>query len=169
MSVRLATNEDAVGLGTLIREALEDAPSAEIEVWEVEADPLALGRRLVEAGPDEDAGFVLVAEIRGEMAGIARVVRRSLARSRHVGEVQLVVHPSARGTGVGRALLETVVRQAATSEGPQLRKLVARAAEDDAGLVGLLVALGWERERSETAGLCRGGRLIDVLVFRWWV
>jgi acetyltransferase len=66
---------------------------------------------------EEDDRIVLVAELDGEVVGMAHVAPSSAANAPHRAEVQRVaVAESARGTGVGRDLMAAVEEAAGARE-----------------------------------------------------
>lgn len=80
----------------------------------------------VEAGVQQ----VWIARGDGQVAGTIGLVRTTLPNARHRAEVaKLVVRPSARGRGVGRALL-TAVERAAAAEGLTLLVLDTETGSD---------------------------------------
>jgi ribosomal protein S18 acetylase RimI-like enzyme len=82
--------------------------------------------------------------------------------SDHVGEVRLVVAPSARGTGLGRDLARHALVQAV---GAGLRKLVVEVVPDQGPALALFTGLGFTGEallRDQIRG--RDGELRDLMV-----
>jgi L-amino acid N-acyltransferase YncA len=82
--------------------------------WDGMRDGLATFETEVPAWPEWDAGHLehhrLVAEILGEVVGFAALARVSTRRCyAGVAENSVYVARSARGLGVGRALLETLI------------------------------------------------------------
>jgi GNAT superfamily N-acetyltransferase len=76
---------------------------------------------------------VLVAELDGEVAGMAHIVPSKAANAPHRAEVQRVaVAAGARGTGVGRELLEAV-EEIAFARGLTLLWLTTHEGSDAAG------------------------------------
>jgi ribosomal protein S18 acetylase RimI-like enzyme len=63
--------------------------------------------------------------------------------SSHVGEVRLVVDPEHRGRGIGRELARQAVLEAVELK---LAKLVVEVISDQAALIGMFRALGFEPE-----------------------
>ena len=150
---------DIVPLGELALEAITSAHSSPQELDEVPQSPLILGEEISLRG-DEDLAPI-VAEISGDLAGFASFERRSMARSAHVVEVRLLVHPEARRQGVGHRLMEAVHRR---FEGhSSVHKLVMIVAADDDALLRLLEsASGWVREQRCRSAWARGAGRVDV-------
>ena len=82
--------------------------------------------------------------------------------SSHVGEVRLVVDPARRGRGLGRALARRAVLDALDLG---LSKLVVDVIADQAALVGMFRALGFEPEALLTDHVRdRSGEMRDLMV-----
>lgn len=146
---RVAGARDAFALGTLVREGLAQAPSAEVAPHELDDDALSLGVNVLGgAGVD-----VVVAEVDGFLAGLVRVARRDFLRAQHIADIQLLVHPAARGSGAGQALLGHVWE--AFVVGGVYGKLAARVADDDPGSLAIFRRAGWVLERTERGALAR--------------
>jgi L-amino acid N-acyltransferase YncA len=85
----------------------------------------------------------LIAEDDGVIVGTAALVQDPLGWSAHVGEVRLLVSAGRRGGGVGRDLLEAMLR-VASERG--LAKLTAAMTPDQAGAIALFESLGFRGE-----------------------
>lgn len=85
----------------------------------------------------------LIAEDDGVIVGTAALVQDPLGWSSHVGEIRLLVAPERRGTGVGRDLLQAILR-IASERG--LAKLTAAMTPDQAGAIALFESLGFRGE-----------------------
>ncbi len=85
----------------------------------------------------------LVAEDDGVIVGTAALVQDPLGWSAHVGEVRLLVSHERRGVGVGRDLLEAMLR-VANERG--LAKLTAAMTPDQQGAIALFESLGFRSE-----------------------
>jgi len=97
----------------------------------------------------------------GEVIGSVAVVPLH-GWSSHVGEIRLVVDPAARGHGTGRALARKAVLDAMDLG---LAKLVVEVIADQAALVGMFRALGFEPEALLADHVRdRQGELRDLLV-----
>jgi GNAT superfamily N-acetyltransferase len=163
VKVRPADYEDGVPIGWLVLDGLDDAPSADRGVVDVGDEPVEIGSGIVEAAIASGA-WLWVADEPDGIAGVVRVTARGLMRSRHVGDVEVLVHPSARRRGVGRELVRAIVDAARASA--RFAKLAARVAADDEALRRALMAAGpWRLERVETAALGRGVTRVDVEVY----
>ena len=104
----------------------------------------------------------LIAEEDGELVGTAALVRDPLGWSAHVGEIRLLVAAERRGAGLGRDLLQAVMRVASTRG---VEKLTAAMTADQAAAIALFEALGFATE-ARLAGHVRdsGGATHDLVV-----
>ena len=97
----------------------------------------------------------------GEVAGYVAVVPLH-GWSSHVGEVRLVVDPEQRGRGIGRGLARQAVIDAVDLG---LAKLVVEVIADQAEVVGMFVALGFDAEALLADHVRdRNGQIRDLLV-----
>jgi ribosomal protein S18 acetylase RimI-like enzyme len=128
---------------TFFKEAVTDADT--VATW---TSGEARGRRWIVLDGDDIAGYVAVIPLTGW--------------SDHVGEVRLVVAPSARGTGLGRDLARHALVQAVEAG---LTKLVVEVVPDQGPALALFTALGFTGEallRDQIRD--RDGQLRDLLV-----
>jgi ribosomal protein S18 acetylase RimI-like enzyme len=97
----------------------------------------------------------------GEVVGSVAVVPLH-GWSSHVGEVRLVVDPAARGRGLGRELARHAVHDAVELG---LAKLVVEVIADQAELIAMFVALGFDAEALLSDHVRdRNGQIRDLLV-----
>lgn len=111
-----------------------------------------------------DAGEIesIVAIVEERIVATTAVVRDPLGWSPHVAEIRLLVSPSMRGRGIGRALLDASIRLA--TEGGAT-KLIARMTPDQAGAIALFEESGFRGEaslRDHVRG--RDGTLHDLAI-----
>ncbi len=85
----------------------------------------------------------LIAEEDGALVGTAALVRDPLGWSAHVGEVRLLVAAERRGAGLGRDLLQAMLRVAS---GRGVEKLTAAMTADQAAAIALFETLGFSTE-----------------------
>jgi L-amino acid N-acyltransferase YncA len=96
------------------------------------------------------------------LVGTAALVRDPLGWSAHVGEIRLLVAADRRGAGLGRDLLEGIMRVATNRA---LSKLTAAMTADQAGAIALFQALGFETEARLRAHVRDGSGRAHDLVF----
>ena len=157
VGIRPFAREDAVAVGRFA----ESLP---------EHDLLFLGRdlkhaRVIEAWLDAvQAGEIesLVAMVDADVVATTAIVRDPLGWSPHVAEVRLLVSPTMRGKGLGRALLDASIdlaREAGST------KLMARMTPDQRGAITLFEEAGFRGEamlRDHVRG--RNGRVHDLAI-----
>jgi RimJ/RimL family protein N-acetyltransferase len=104
----------------------------------------------------------------GRIIGLVSIVGGRYERSRHLGELQLLVAAPHRRTGIGRALLdEALIRARATGV---LRKVSAAVFADNAPAISLLRSMGFVDEGRrigqyrERDGRLRGDLLLAKFV-----
>jgi ribosomal protein S18 acetylase RimI-like enzyme len=109
--------------------------------------------------PDENS-FLLGAFVGGRLRGMVGFARETSLKRRHKGVVWGVyVAPELRGRGVGRRLLEELVRRARALPGLERILLAANAADPVA--TTLYKSFGFRTFGHEAAALKIGGRYVD--------
>ncbi len=164
MLARPATLEDVAAVGALICASLSRSPSSAFVRQDFAADEVDVGREvLVSALAAGDLAWVI--ETGDQIAGVALARGRPLARSAHISDLTLLVHPLARERGCGRLLLREIVADAHRSV--DIHKLAMRIAVDDVALERTLSTseTPWARERLEQGALRRGALVLDVDVW----
>lgn len=157
MIVRDATAADADALAAIYGDAVlhgfgtfeEDAPSAR----DMDTRRHAL----------QDQGLpYLVAEIDGQVMGFAYAGPfRPRAAYRYTLEDSVYVSPHAKGKGVGRAVLSSVI---AACEALGIRQLMAVIGDtENAGSIGLHRALGFEQTGVGRSVGFKHGRWVDIV------
>ncbi len=130
----------------------------------------------VMAGCTGSTGLYLIARIRPDadtpgpamrVAGMVVARVGTLARMRHAAKLEVMVDPSHRRRGLGRALMEGCVAWARAAEG--VEKLSLSVFADNEAALALYRDLGFEeegrrlREYKDLDGAYRD----DVLMYRW--
>lgn len=161
-STRFPTFEDAAKIGLLVSAGLTDAPSAPLDRDELGADLEQVGRDFISAHLFGNE-TTLLAEVGRHAAGLARMVPREFARAAHVGTLQLLVAPTLRRQGVGRALLAAALDEAFGRR--RFERVEMGIAANDPGLVHLVGAPTWSIERVERQALCVYDEYVDVTVW----
>lgn len=158
-SFRFPSFDDAAKIGLLVSAGLADAPSAPLDRDELGGDLEQVGRDFVSAHLFGNE-TVIIAELGRHAAGLARLVPREFARAAHVGTLQILVAPTHRGQGVGRALLQTALDDGFGRR--RFERIEMAVAQGDPGLERLVGPPRWVRERVEQRGLHVLGEYLDV-------
>ncbi len=163
--VRQPTIDDALSIGMLVHVALSDAPSAPLDADELGDDLEQIGRDFVSAMSFGNESLLL-AEVGRNAAGVVRLVPREFVRGAHIATMQLLVAPTLRGRGVGRAL-----RDAGLAEGfggRRFERIEMAVASHDLALERLVGGDGartWSLERVERRALKVDGRWRDYAIW----
>ena len=158
MKLRLGTTDDAEALRTIYnREVLETTHTFDIEPRSLEAQEAWIRER-------EGALGVVVAEIDGVVAGFASLSPyRPRAAYRTSVENSVYVAESARGAGVGRALMDELI-DVATQRG--FHTIIAHIAGGHEASIGLHHACGFQVVGTEREVGRKFGRWLDVVVMQ---
>lgn len=153
---------DGPALVALSQRVLEEGRWFLSYAEEQTTDPHVLESSLL-ALDTEPHSFVRLAERGSEVVGFATVVGGRFRRLRHVGTLEIRVDRPARGQGVGRALVGSLVELAELC--PVLQKLSLAVFADNSPAIGLYRSLGFIEE-GRRIGEYReeDGRLRDDLI-----
>lgn len=164
--IREAALQDTLVVGELIQQSLHSSPSSTLDEGVVPQEAFITGHDLLEAAVEGEEDL-LIAEVDGEVAGIAQLKAKELVRSRHVGRLQLLVHPdvpfesvatalvkAALDVGLERELIKVIMDVSSPDE--RLRKLVERGEM-------------WWTERVRPGALLWESTLVDVTTWACWV
>lgn len=85
----------------------------------------------------------IFAESSGKLLGHGTLIRNNLTWTRHLGEIQLLVSPDARGLGLGNLLAGEIF---SVAESFGLQKIVARMAAGQKSAIAVFERLGFNAE-----------------------
>jgi ribosomal protein S18 acetylase RimI-like enzyme len=158
MEIRFLVPADAVEWKRLRIEALESAPGAFSASLE-EYKNLGLDEVKRRLWADQDS-FVVGAFDNASLAGMAGFFREKGEKSRHKGRIWGVyVSPEFRGRGIGRTMMEAIIKRAAAIEG--LAQVLLSVAVTQSAALGLYRSLGFESWGREPRALNVQGQWID--------
>lgn len=158
--VRSALPEDAAGTLALLELAARETDHLVREPDEMcisEADERAFLTERREAPND----LFLVAEIAGQIVGIASLTGTDLRRLQHAAVLGISVARSHWGGGLGRALVEALL---AWADARGLVRVSLEVVETNTRAIRLYTQLGFREEGRLEAHRLHGDRLLDTLV-----
>lgn len=158
MQLRNATVADAEALRTIYNREVEETTHT------FDLEPRTLSEQQDWIREREGALGVLVAEVDGEVAGFASLSPyRPRAAYRTSVENSVYVAESARGAGVGRALMEELI-DVATQRG--FHTIIARISGGHEASIGLHQACGFTIVGTERQVGRKFGKWLDVVVMQ---
>jgi ribosomal protein S18 acetylase RimI-like enzyme len=164
VEVRLLREEDAPALWRLRLEALEREPRAFAETPEEHQrfSVEATATRLRESGSDQ---FVVGAFNGAALVGMTGFVRSGGAKTRHKGRVWGVyLSAAARGRGLGRVMMETLLKHAHSLDG--LTTVVLSVAEENRPALELYRRVGFTEYGRDPCELSIAGEYVAGLLMR---
>lgn len=151
--VRAAEPEDAEALFEVAR-----GPNAIHGTLQMPYPTLALWKERLSTAPE---GFYrLVAEVDGEVVGLAGLHLEGAPRRRHVGQIGMMVRDDRQGRGIGRALLEGLLELA--DGWLNLHRVELQVYTDNAAAVHLYEAHGFAIEGTLRDYAFRDGEYVDA-------
>ena len=117
---------------------------------------------------DRSSGIYLVAEREGTVVGHAFLERLSLAVTSHVVRLTIAVHEGHQSQGVGRALMNELLRWAQTN--PRVEKVELQVRSSNERAIALYRSLGFVEEGRKTRRLKIGqSEYLDDVYMALWV
>ncbi|WAS97418.1 GNAT family N-acetyltransferase [Nannocystis punicea] len=164
-SIRHARPEDAPGLAAAERAIARVPGMLASRPEEIDDDAV---RRMIVDLEERGRGIYLVAERAGTIVGHALLEPLSLAVTAHVVRLTIAVHEGHQSQGVGRALMNELLRWARSDPRVEKVELQVRSSNDRA--LALYRSLGFVEEGRKTRRLKIGpNAYIDDVYMALWV
>jgi putative acetyltransferase len=107
-----------------------------------------------------EGGYILVAEVDGEVVGSIGLHIGSNMRRRHVADIGMMVRDDMQGKGVGSALMAAIIDMA--ENWLQITRLELTVYTDNAAAIGLYQKFGFEIEGTHRKYAFRDGVYVDA-------
>ena len=164
-SIRKARPEDAPLLAAAER-AIARVPG-ELSARPDEIDDEAVRKMILDLN-DRGRGHYLVAEYAGAVVGHAFLESLSLAATSHVVRLTIAVHEGHQRRGVGRALMNELLRWARSN--PRVEKVELQVRSSNERAIALYRSLGFVEEGRKTRRLKIGpNEYLDDVYMALWV
>lgn len=164
-SIRPARPEDAPQLAEAERLIARVPGRLASRPDEIDDDGL---RRMIVDLVVRGRGAFLVAERAGVIVGHALLDPLALAVTAHVFRLTIAVHEGHQGQGVGRTLMDALLRWA--REDPRVEKVELQVRSSNAPAIALYRSLGFVEEGRKTRRLKIGpGEYLDDVYMAMWV
>ena len=167
VQVRSAVPGDVLAIEDLWREILVE------DTWFIESAEeyridLEASRQLLTSLLNESNSHVWVAELRGCVVGVARLLGGQLDRTRHVASFEIFLTEDVRGLGLGRQMMQTLLKFAEKSR--WLQRLELNVFSDNDHAIRLYETLGFQHEGTRVGAVREvDGRTRDTLCMVRWV
>lgn len=164
-SIRKARPEDASVLAAAERAIASIPGMLASRPEEIDDDAV---REMILALNDRGRGHYLVAEHAGTVIGHAFLESLSLAATSHVVRLTIAVHEGHQGRGVGRALMNELLRWARAN--PHVEKVELQVRSSNERAIALYRSLGFVEEGRKTKRLKIGpNEYLDDVYMALWV
>jgi putative acetyltransferase len=165
LSIRSARPEDAALLAEAERAIARVPGRLASQPDEIDDDAL---RRMIVSLNDQGRGHFLVAERAGAIVGHAFLEPLPLAATAHVVRLAIAVHEGERRRGVGRALMNELLRWARSTSRVEKVELQVRSTNEPA--IALYRSLGFVEEGRKTKRLkLAPNEYVDDIYMAMWV
>ncbi len=160
MEIRALHEADAETYHSIRLRALRDEPEAFGTSYEEgKARPFSYYLQRLRAAAEGDS-FILGASFNGKLVGMVSWHRGQVSKERHKGYITaMYVVPECRGQGVGRALLEDVIRRVEVLLG--VEQIHLSVVSDNLPARRLYASLGFSTYGTEPRALKLGDRYLD--------
>lgn len=115
--------------------------------------------KLIEKYSKQDNGIYIVSEVDGHVAGAIFYSGGDRTRTRHTGEFGIGIAKAYWGLGIGRIMIEALIKWAWESK--TVRKINLRVRTDNEKAIGLYKSLGFAIEGMITRDILINGVLYD--------
>lgn len=115
---------------------------------------------------DGKSSLYLVALIGGEIVGTADIGRGRQAKNRHTASLGIALRVDARGVGLGKALMETMIEWARSAG---IRKLTLGVFASNSPALALYRKLGFHPEGRLKGQVILRGKPVDELLMALWL
>ena len=160
MDIRILTPADADAYWAFRLEALKQEPDA-FSMSAEEHRTTTVEHASAQLGTDPSNSFMVGAFVDGKLIGMAGFVRERRLKTRHIGNVVGVyVTAQARGRGIGRSLMKTLLEHAARIEG--IEQIVLSVTTTQTAAVALYQAFGFQSFGREPRALKIAERYFDT-------
>ncbi len=164
-SIRIAQVEDAPILAAAEREIAQIPGRLASRPDELRDD--AFRDKIVKLSAGE-RGIYLVAEDGGSIVGHALVEMHGLAVTSHVVTLSIAVHEGSQGRGVGKRLMNELIRWSTSN--PSVEKIELQVRSSNHRAIALYEAFGFVEEGRKTKRLKLGpGDYLDDVYMALWV
>ena len=118
-------------------------------------------RKTIANARQSSNSIFIIAEVEGEMAGLANFEGGSKPRDRHTGELGITVAKKYWGLGIGRELMIALIEWA--EQNPVIRKMNLRVRADNNRAIELYRKLGFIDEGVITRDMIIDGEFYDCI------
>lgn len=159
----------------IIREAMKEDAAAVIEYLNdvvCETDFLTMGKgefnktvaeeeEIFEAHRQSQNQIIIIAELNGEIAGLANISANNKPRQKHIGELGITVQKDHWGKGIGTKMMQAMIEWAKASG--VIRKINLSVQANNEAAIKLYEKCGFEKEGTLKRDLYLNGQFYDAL------
>ncbi len=153
LEIRPVSTEDAEQISRIRR-----LNGVREEVLAVTSERLDVTVDFIKSLSDEDRAFVAV-EKKGEIAGMAVLIKNRSFRRRHSAMLAVMVAPYYQEKGIGTALMKKLLDEADQKLG--LHRLELLVLTDNTAAINLYKKFGFKIEATRKNAAVKGGRFVD--------
>lgn len=122
----------------------------------------------IKALRENKKGFLLIAEKEGKVIGLLDFCVKPKVKMAHTGEFGMSVHPDFQSRGIGKAMLEALLKWA--NHEPEIEKVMLQVFATNSKAIALYIKCGFKEEGRQLKAIKQAnGDYVDLIQMGFWL